>query len=452
MRGVFERRLRPEPAAMVSARATAAMLVGAVGLVACQAIAGLEDISYEPGANQPAYYVAPGGDDQGPGSHSRPWRTIGRGVRGLKPGDTLYVRGGTYVESVYLQASGTKAAPIRVLAYPGEAPVVDGESRLPTGEAGSLIDVYGDYVELSGLEVRNSNFSVVTRGISLYAQHATVRNTAVHHVSEIGIYVAGDDSTVEDCRVWQARGQGLFVGRDFFGDKVTARATVRRSTSFNSGIGVFVSQASDLTVEDNVVFNNSTHNLRLVNAWNSAVRRNLAFVSDDSPVQGAPRNLTWSDDVVTVGGVPALSHDNTIVNNILWVGGVCLMCESSATASGAGAALKNVTFAHNTMAKGSFKLGTQTHSGSRVVNNILPAGTDASLPGVTSERNFAGDPGFTGIPAFTNTSYSADWFKLTPASRDVVDAALPGVVTDDFFGAARPTGAGPDIGAHELQR
>src|SRR5262249_38326451 len=43
----------------------------------------------------------------------------------LKPGDTLYVRGGTYYERPTVSVSGLAGAPINVQAYAGETPVID---------------------------------------------------------------------------------------------------------------------------------------------------------------------------------------------------------------------------------------------------------------------------------------------------------------------------------------
>jgi hypothetical protein len=50
-------------------------------------------------------------------------------VRQLKPGDTLYLRGGIYYETVYLMRSGTAQSPIVIAAYPGELPILDGGLR-----------------------------------------------------------------------------------------------------------------------------------------------------------------------------------------------------------------------------------------------------------------------------------------------------------------------------------
>ncbi len=69
----------------------------------------------------PAKFVdANRGDDAGAGTLDTPWRTLGAAVGRLKPGDTLYLRGGVYYESVYVALRGTPEAPITVRSYPNE--------------------------------------------------------------------------------------------------------------------------------------------------------------------------------------------------------------------------------------------------------------------------------------------------------------------------------------------
>jgi hypothetical protein len=69
------------------------------------------------------------GDDAASGSEQAPWKTLGHALRQLQPGDTLYLRGGTYYEKVSLTQSGTKEAPITISSYPGELAVLDGGLR-----------------------------------------------------------------------------------------------------------------------------------------------------------------------------------------------------------------------------------------------------------------------------------------------------------------------------------
>ena len=72
------------------------------------------------------YCVAPHGRDENPGTADQPFRTIQRAADVVRAGDLCLVRGGTYRETVRLEASGTKAQPIRFLAYPGETVVLKG--------------------------------------------------------------------------------------------------------------------------------------------------------------------------------------------------------------------------------------------------------------------------------------------------------------------------------------
>jgi hypothetical protein len=75
----------------------------------------------------PAFFVdAARGDDSADGSKEKPWKTIQHGADRLKPGETLYLRGGVYYEKVRLTRSGMTEAPIVVASYPGELAVVDG--------------------------------------------------------------------------------------------------------------------------------------------------------------------------------------------------------------------------------------------------------------------------------------------------------------------------------------
>ncbi len=75
------------------------------------------------------YVDAQRGDDSHDGSQQRPWKTIRHALTQLAPGDTLYLRGGTYYENVYLALAGTPQRPITLCSFPGEQAVLDGGWR-----------------------------------------------------------------------------------------------------------------------------------------------------------------------------------------------------------------------------------------------------------------------------------------------------------------------------------
>ena len=79
-------------------------------------------------------YVAPTGSDSNTGTQTAPFKTLRKALTTLRAGDTLLVRGGTYPERIQNPtiSAGTATAPIRVQAYPGERPVVQGLLWLST--------------------------------------------------------------------------------------------------------------------------------------------------------------------------------------------------------------------------------------------------------------------------------------------------------------------------------
>lgn len=77
------------------------------------------------------YYVSPtGNDNTGNGSIKSPWKTIIKANKSLKAGDTLFLRGGTYRETLKPLSSGTKDKPITYSAYQNEKVIISGTDLL----------------------------------------------------------------------------------------------------------------------------------------------------------------------------------------------------------------------------------------------------------------------------------------------------------------------------------
>ncbi|MCK5802840.1 MAG: right-handed parallel beta-helix repeat-containing protein [Lentisphaeria bacterium] len=85
------------------------------------------------GLNASQWFVSTTGSDTDAGTLAAPFRTIQKGVSTLGPGDTCYVRGGVYRESVVLSSSGEKGRPIRIRTFPGELVVLDGTEPVQGG-------------------------------------------------------------------------------------------------------------------------------------------------------------------------------------------------------------------------------------------------------------------------------------------------------------------------------
>jgi len=73
------------------------------------------------------FYVSPNGTDEAAGTLDAPLRTIQQSFQKAGPGDTIFLREGTYREAVTLKTkSGKEGAPITLKAYQGEKPVLSG--------------------------------------------------------------------------------------------------------------------------------------------------------------------------------------------------------------------------------------------------------------------------------------------------------------------------------------
>ncbi|RPI06083.1 MAG: T9SS C-terminal target domain-containing protein [Ignavibacteriae bacterium] len=135
-------------------------------------------------ANQ--YFVATTGVDTNPGTIDLPFLTLAKavGLATLLPGDTIYIRGGTYLlgSTVSISKIGVKDTLYHLFAYPGEQPVFNFSAQ--TSSDG--IKVNGKYWHLRGLE-------------SCYAAHN-------------GIAINGSYNIIENCSVHDNRNSGMQLG------------------------------------------------------------------------------------------------------------------------------------------------------------------------------------------------------------------------------------------------
>jgi nitrous oxidase accessory protein NosD len=154
------------------------------------------------------HYLSPSGKDSNPGSISRPWHSLYASIAKLRPGDTLYVRGGAYSFGGihYTELAGTAAHPIVIRAYPGETPVFTGTT---TPADFLYFDGNSAYVTLRGLTVRGGGAVSSTKGSSLLgfegnANHIRILGMRLYgspgwSVGQHLVYVAS--STVHDITI-----------------------------------------------------------------------------------------------------------------------------------------------------------------------------------------------------------------------------------------------------------
>jgi uncharacterized protein YjdB len=125
------------------------------------------------------YYVAPGGSSTNDGSSTRPWTLAyalgGAGGR-IRPGDTVWVRGGTYYAPFRSTLVGTALAPIVVRAYPGERAIIDGVNTTSDNFV-----VAGSWSVMWGLEFTSTAPSRYATVINHNYRANTVINNGPHN-------------------------------------------------------------------------------------------------------------------------------------------------------------------------------------------------------------------------------------------------------------------------------
>jgi hypothetical protein len=134
------------------------------------------------------FYVATNGNDANAGTMAEPFATIPRAVALAGPGSVIYVRGGThpYSTTIRIERSGTSGSPIKLLAYPGETPVLNFSGQAyGAANRGILITTNGNWWEFRGLEVCYAG----DNGIKVEGSHHRFEQCVFHHNGDTGLQI-----------------------------------------------------------------------------------------------------------------------------------------------------------------------------------------------------------------------------------------------------------------------
>jgi hypothetical protein len=222
---------------------------------------------------RPGWHVAPDGSARGRGTKDSPWDLASAlaGRKEIKPGDTVWLRGGRYTGAFVSALEGSAAAPVVVRAVPDERAIIDragvGEDKQPA------LKVKGAHVWFWGLEVTNSNADRSRKspyggrdepwrgsGADVYAPDVKFINM-VFHDNGHGVWDKQDGTEITGCLFFyngnNKREHGLYVGNSV-GTKYISDNVVFAQ----GGYGILAHSDSPksaqrgLHIEGNVSFNN----------------------------------------------------------------------------------------------------------------------------------------------------------------------------------------------------
>jgi parallel beta-helix repeat protein len=420
-------------------------------------------------ASAATYYVATNGNDTFNGSSSNPWATLQHAVEAIAPGDTIFVRSGTYA-GCRIRNSGTVSAPKTLARDTGATVVINTPG--PQNSHSSLIEIEnGNGTEVTdwivdgfevassphhGIDIRITNRITVRNcyahhsaqsssgdGIFLaFSSHPLIENNEVAFNTEHGIYDSNsaDYPTIRGNRSHNNSGGGIQLNADY-SSKCPCGTTVR------DGIISFA------VVENNVIYENGVNGGSAINADgvdDSIFRNNLIY-----------SNHAFGISLFSTDGSHGSSRNKVYNNTIVQAidGRWCLNIPKSKGNGGSpvGNIVKNNILYTERADKGSIDVystaaGVLTSDYNVVVDRFSTNGGTSVTSTLAQWRTF-------GYDAHSLISTAAALF-VDPASGDyrlttgspAIDAgtSLSPDVVADIVGTARPQRLAYDIGCYEM--
>jgi parallel beta-helix repeat protein len=453
------------------------------------------------------YYVSPTGLDTNSGTKAAPFRLVQTGINKLQPGDSLFLRAGTYSEKISFPRSGLVNQPISVSGYSGETAVIDGTNQTVNSGDG-LVKIMGlGYINISHLTIQNSNY------VGLYVSAYFVPTISTHHLN------------FADLTVLNSRDAAIkVIGGSYIN---VTNSTTRESGS--SGIGIWNSDhvfvdhnkvinarniATNLGGHEECISIASTHDFEVSNneVYYEGITGFLGGAGIDvkeSSYTGTVHHNNTHDiindggiylDAWTAGsnGTPTL-HDIKVYNNKTYqCGGISIGSEQGGTVenidiynnivirssyagilmhnTGGNGLRKNINIYNNTIYQSTANGGSGIYIATSNIENIVIKNNlvafDPKWVGqitladpnvvnrVTADHNitygrklcsnaFPNCYNFSDIntdPQFVDPANLNLKLQSTSPARD---AGVNTNITSDYSDATRPQGSGYDIGAYE---
>lgn len=365
---------------------------------------------------------------------------------------------------------------------------IDALDRAPDGRL--LVSLTAD-MQIGGLSVDKEDLAAFDEGTSAWS--------LFFDGDQIPFNPFGDDLTA----AWLDQNGDIYISGDPVGGSAlsfikTEDSVARGNRVYNNyGEGLVAGRFSkNITLEDNVAYDNLHANIYLNSTDGPLVRRNLAYCTNDQRFWRKGSNDSYSpspgiqirdEAFANITPPPPVSTGQVVVNNIA-IGcsnnfGVSTQREDNT------GGLQNALIANNTFAnaRGETSLGinnvefngSASYTNSTFINNLVIQNTPGAILRVMGVSNmssftvannlyssnppagwFPNEPGrVVGNPRLTNPTPPLPTmgnepdpahYRLTYDSPAFDVGQANATITEDFFGASRALTGPPDIGAHEL--
>lgn len=271
------------------------------------------------------HYVSGGGSSlDGQGAIYDPWNlyTLCNGAQ-IAPGDTVYLRAGTYSGNWNFGRNGESGNRITVKPYPGEHVEIDG-----------YLTISGNYVDWIGMEHFDSDYTdrsvgADAVGVQLTGDYSRLVNCVLHDFPQgttttqatVGCEWVG--CIIYHCGWDDNLGHGLYLQNAGPVQKRIAGCVVFDNFGYNLHLYGSSSQINDFLVEDNIAFNAGSPESSIHYYVNIFVGGHVPF--NDPEVRN---NASWfSPQEGKDGGAHiqiGYGSGNTVTNAVItgnWLGG-----------------------------------------------------------------------------------------------------------------------------------
>ena len=305
------------------------------------------------------YYISTAGSDSNSGTINSPFRTLPKGLSILRPGDTLYIRTGTYTgvnNDLTEIPSGTSwSSPVTIAGYPGEiarltvAPNTEAVLNLTAnrnfngslqyvrfenltldhksgGIPGSAIGSYGPshHLRFINLDVNSTGYSCVL--VTDAANHWEFTGGTYHNCGSYGFYVTGDENIFESLTIRDTgeNGTGNRYAIHNFNTNYPYpdRNVYRNLMVYNTG-GILIYRgdgniaynnivrdtldhgftvgggATNTKIYNNTIYNSSKFGIDTVNSTGTVIRNNIIFQNQMAAINNEGVGVIMSNNLTS---------------------------------------------------------------------------------------------------------------------------------------------------------
>jgi Big-like domain-containing protein len=221
------------------------------------------------------WFASPTGSSSGDGSR-RPWdlqTALNGGNGAVRPGDTIWVRGGTYAGTYSTALAGTSTAPIVVRQYRGERATIDGgTSSVETFAVDGQWAIYWGFEVMqsgtqrfcdsclglrpTGVYVRSAHDVKLVNLVVHDVGHGVFTEDVTHNIELYGwiVYDGGSDNTT------RSDGHGMYIHNDGVGRKVLRDNVIFNQFGYgiHAFVGIGTATLKNIVFDGNALFNNGT--------------------------------------------------------------------------------------------------------------------------------------------------------------------------------------------------